>query len=665
MREDGEDGFPSIFPQRVGNTDVGVAQERSMHASAGGYRGIRTVEYANNDGTVTTLRTRLGWPVFETTEASGGPPDTADIKGLVTNGTLENNTVLFDGKDIIKDSRAFPGGSTFGDTYQVKDFTLNGEVHKNALVSGANHWFAGESLGSKSWVYVPEFESECWKVTLSVMLDDLSSFTMTFEAMPTTSAIPPTRTVAQTITVSIASPISDSDEAFPAHCSAEIEDICTNGSQIIVVNACQPAFINNVATPAPTANYVIGRNVFGAVEIAISGTPPAASADVVVLLTNVEARGSTSFSQTTEFDPPGFVGDLKYAPRGLYESNQVSIREWVDIVVGLRYEYDNQEVLIAVVTNSVRQQKNGRNVTEEVTEDPTLIYEDPQTHNQIWRFTNPGKLVFTSNSDNVTSSMEGVSSTANTLPAETIERGRYPAYFWYVYVPQGVDPWDFENPYHSESSITYTDSGYSGTSQPQTLQFGGATYPAKAGGSSIKSCQPLTETKQVVGYAPSGGRIRVDVVTDISTGKQISRPMWYASQGRSTIGSSGYSSTDFTVQTTGATTGGGCIIPVKYANRVFGIQAIANGSQFDGTKTRGIGIAHPACIGKADAGLQNIFYSTTAANRLGNKLNNPTESIYHRSWAVSQSTLPVKGTSRYLQPKAVVDLENVVYAHYF
>lgn len=664
MREVGEDGFPSIFPQRVGNTDVGIAQERVMNVAAGGYKGIRTVEHENTDGTVTTLRTRLGWPVFETTEASGGPPDTSDIKGLVTNGTLENNNVLYDGKDIIKDSRAFPGGSTFGDTYQVKDFTLNGEVHANALVSGANHWFSGENLGSKSWVYVPEFEAECWKVTLTVALDDLSSFTMTFEAMPTTAAIPPARTVAQTITLTIASPISDSDEAFPTHCAAEIEDICQNGSRLIVVNACAPAFLNG-ATPAPTANYVIGRNVFGAVEITISGIPPAAIAEVGVLLTNIEARGSTSFSQTTEFDPPQFFGDPKYQSPGPKESNQVSIREWVDVVAGLRYEYDKQDLLVSVVTNSVRRQTTGRIITEVTTEDPVLIYEDPQTLTQTWRFDTPGNLLFNANSVNVTSSMDGVSSTANTVLAETVEWGRLPAAYWYVYVPQGVDPWDFQSPYHSETPETYTDSGYSGTSQPQTLQFGGATYPAKSGGLSSGSCQPLTETKQVVNYAPSGGRIRIDVVTDISTGKQISRPMWDASQGRSEIGSAGYSSTDFTVQTTGATIGGGCIIPVKYANRVFGLQAIANGSQFDGTKTRGIGIAHPACIGKADAGLKNIFYSTTAENRLGNKLNNPTESIYHRSWALNQSTLPVKGTSRYLQPKAVVDLDNVVYAHYF
>lgn len=76
MFEVDDNGFPSIFPQRVGNTDVGFAQERSMHASAGGYGGIKTVEYENNDGTVTTLRTRLGWPVFETTEKKrgGGTP---------------------------------------------------------------------------------------------------------------------------------------------------------------------------------------------------------------------------------------------------------------------------------------------------------------------------------------------------------------------------------------------------------------------------------------------------------------------------------------------------------------------------------------------------------------------------------------------------------------
>lgn len=664
MREVGEDGFPSIFPQRVGNTDVGVAQERVMHAAAGGYGGIRTIEHENTDGTVTTLRTRSGWPVFETTEASGGPPDTADIKGLVTDGTLENNTVLFDGKDIIKDSRAFPGGSTFGDTYQVNDFTLNGEVHSNALVSGANHWFSGENLGSKSWVYVPEFEAECWKVTLSVALDNLSSFTITFEAMPTTSAIPPARTIAQTITVSIASPISDSDEAFPTHCAADIEDICPNGNRIIVVNACAPAILNYLLTPAQIGLYCIGRNVFGAVEITISGTPPFASAEAAVVLTNVQARGAYFYSQETEYDyDTSDYGD-KYVRPGSYGSVQTTRQEWTNIVCGLRYEFDNDDVYINTISSDARIYRVGTaSTTRRTTEE--LIYVDPSGHYETHKFDDPGSLVITSNSHIVTVSMEGVSSTANTPTASTIQPKRFPANYWYVNVPVGGDPWDNSSPFHSETPQQYTDSGEAGTCQAQSMYFGNATYPAKSGGLSTTSCLPLTETVQSIGHNPAGGRISISHVTDISTGKVVSRPMWNSSGGRGVIGSTGYSSTDFTVQTTGATTGGGCIIPVKYANRVFGLQAIANGSQFDGTITRGIGIAHPACIGKADAGLQNILYSTTAENRLGNKLNNHTESIYHRSWALNQSTLPVKGTSRYLQPKAVVDLKNVVYAHYF
>lgn len=66
MFEIGEDGFPSIIPQRVGERDAGVSQERVMHSTVGSYSGIRTVEHENHDKSITSLRTRSGWPVFET-----------------------------------------------------------------------------------------------------------------------------------------------------------------------------------------------------------------------------------------------------------------------------------------------------------------------------------------------------------------------------------------------------------------------------------------------------------------------------------------------------------------------------------------------------------------------------------------------------------------------
>lgn len=66
MFEIGEDGLPSIIPQRVGERDAGVSQERVMHSTVGSYSGIRTVEHENHDKSITSLRTRSGWPVFET-----------------------------------------------------------------------------------------------------------------------------------------------------------------------------------------------------------------------------------------------------------------------------------------------------------------------------------------------------------------------------------------------------------------------------------------------------------------------------------------------------------------------------------------------------------------------------------------------------------------------
>lgn len=53
------------LPARDGY-DVGGAQERAMSSRVDGYGGIRETYEVNPDGSVTTLRTRLGWPAFET-----------------------------------------------------------------------------------------------------------------------------------------------------------------------------------------------------------------------------------------------------------------------------------------------------------------------------------------------------------------------------------------------------------------------------------------------------------------------------------------------------------------------------------------------------------------------------------------------------------------------
>jgi len=205
-----DDNFGGIFPTRTG-VPTGSANERKMLDSIGGSDGFRTQQKTNSDGSVTMLRTRNGMPEFSRNDTKRETIDKADIKGLVTNGVLEDNNVASDGRDSIKNTIVFPGGDDVGEAYQVQDFELNGAVHKNALISGATHWFVGEDLGQFSWVYVPSFEAICWKVTITNWDQDLASFTLTFEEMPTTDTPPPIRSVAQTIVVTGASLLDDSD----------------------------------------------------------------------------------------------------------------------------------------------------------------------------------------------------------------------------------------------------------------------------------------------------------------------------------------------------------------------------------------------------------------------------------------------------------------------
>lgn len=74
--------------------DVGGAQDRQMAAVVGGYGGIRTVEERNPDGSITTLRTRGGNPIFETVTARQTAAPTDTVRGFVAKAS--SRAVLFD-----------------------------------------------------------------------------------------------------------------------------------------------------------------------------------------------------------------------------------------------------------------------------------------------------------------------------------------------------------------------------------------------------------------------------------------------------------------------------------------------------------------------------------------------------------------------------------------
>ncbi len=83
----------SALPLRDG-IDVGGAQERQMAVIVGGYGGVRTVEERNPDGSITTLRTRGGNPIFETTAVQQAGASAALLRGFVAKAT--SRAVLFD-----------------------------------------------------------------------------------------------------------------------------------------------------------------------------------------------------------------------------------------------------------------------------------------------------------------------------------------------------------------------------------------------------------------------------------------------------------------------------------------------------------------------------------------------------------------------------------------
>ena len=645
------DNFGGIFPTRTG-TPTGSANERKMLDSIGGSDGFRTQQKTNSDGSVTMLRTRNGMPEFSRNDTKRETIDKADIKGLVTNGVLEDNNVASDGRDSVKNTTVFPGGDAVGEAYQVQDFELNGAVHKNALVSGATHWFVGENLGQFSWVYVPSFEAVCWKVTITNWDQDLASFTLIFEEMPTTDTPPPSRSVAQTIMVTGASLLDDSDEAFPSSAMVQIEDIAPNGGRIIIVNACDVTLLN-YAAESYNGPHVIGRSVFAACELTISGTPPAASVTFAPLYNNVQARGTYSDGIVRNTIPVQYIGWWRVP--GRYGTTVIGHETWTGVLVGLRYEYSGKDLTVGSITVDV-----DNYIREEVTneggmDEPILFNSSPIADQYIC--TDPGPKWRYDGYFETTVTMEGVVVKTISGPQSTVEPAGYTAAQIYIYTYPGNDP---KTNASSFSTWFPARTTISGSATPSTLSFGAATFPRNSGGKGTSSSLPITSTAQQKNY------ISVRHVKDPVSSKYISRPMWDTGSNRAVMNYVGYTSTDITYATTGWWQGGGAILPVKYANRVFGLQAslLAN-INYTGAVVRGIGMVYPACIGKADPLLPNTFYSTVAADRLGPKLSNPTSAIQSRDVQASAPKQPVTGTSRYLQPKAVVDLEHVVYAHYF
>jgi len=110
-------GDAFALPARDG-ADVGGAQERTMSEMVGGQSGIRTVEEENPDGSVTTLRTRLGWPVFETTAARAAVVPSVPARGFVAK-VPGGRAVLFNPYTMaVLKSPYLPASNS----YSVQDF---------------------------------------------------------------------------------------------------------------------------------------------------------------------------------------------------------------------------------------------------------------------------------------------------------------------------------------------------------------------------------------------------------------------------------------------------------------------------------------------------------------------------------------------------------------
>jgi len=123
-------GEQFALPQREGPVDLGKAQEFAMsHVGIGDYGNIRTVEFVQPDGTIARLRTRGGYPVFETDAPT---PVTSTARGFVAK-VPAGRAVLFNPYTLtVLNSDYNPAGKH----YTVQDFATTWGVP----AGDTTHW---------------------------------------------------------------------------------------------------------------------------------------------------------------------------------------------------------------------------------------------------------------------------------------------------------------------------------------------------------------------------------------------------------------------------------------------------------------------------------------------------------------------------------------------
>jgi len=123
-------GEQFALPRLEGPVDLGKAQETAMsHVGIGDYGNIRTIEFVQPDGTIARLRTRGGYPVFETDAPT---PVTSTARGFVAK-VPAGRAVLFNPYTLtILNSDYKPAGKN----YTVQDFATSWGVP----AGDTTHW---------------------------------------------------------------------------------------------------------------------------------------------------------------------------------------------------------------------------------------------------------------------------------------------------------------------------------------------------------------------------------------------------------------------------------------------------------------------------------------------------------------------------------------------
>lgn len=568
----------------------------------------------NPDGTTTRLNSMRSSVEFITNEPEVKAPIASDeIIKLSVDGLYQNTTT------------AFPGGNEAAETYSLKNFKLGGKLRKNALISGKEHWFVNEALGANSFVYV-DANGDCWLTTFTNKAADLSTFTLEFRALPSTSATPPVRSVIQTVTASGASPLDATDEYFHTTATTVIEDIATNGRRLIMARAIPPfGFYSSNPSNIGPFNYthagsimVSGRYLYGAVELVITGKPPEAIVSIVPLYTSVQARGT--------FHP--FTGNSAY-----------SIKWWENMLVGMRYTPGDvaEPVLQTVKSESwvVRTQSENFDYVAAGPYGPIVF----PARKEWWSYRHLKSVT----QEGVKVEMESL---ANSLTHKTVLTG------------DGLGPDVNGQPTY------YSTTGY--TPDTETFEtvgkLGYATYV-----SNDAEPQPLSHPGFSITH--TGTPLLFYDDNQFYYTKPTYRPVW---NGDLRMDLPGFSSAKIDETSVGSSRANYGVLGVKYSNRVFGLQTVVMGQPVPGASINktGPGLAYPACSG-ANVVAGNLKYAVnidTAEVKTVEVTTPFTRGVSVSSQYPTKSNpymLRVTATMRHISPKAVMGQENLVYVHYF